>query len=126
MGRTINNPKKATRIAKKLVSDWYKEHVIGIYLDAQLKETHTEIISIGSLDGSIIHPREVFRPALLYPSTGLIILHNHPSGSIKPGEEDRAITRRLKKVGKIMGIKFYDHIVFAKKGYYSFVENKDA
>ncbi len=115
----------AIQMAKKLIIDPYKEHFIAIYLSPVKKKAKCELISLGTLTTSIVHPREVFRPAIKYNSTEIIILHNHPSGDISPSEADIEITKRLKKAGQLLGIEVLDHVIFKNgNGFYSFNDKK--
>ncbi len=94
--------------------DLPKEHLRGLYLDAHYQLIHDEIISIGSMTSNIIHPREVFRPAIEHSASAVILAHNHPSGVVKPSEPDIAITAQIVEAGKIMGISVLDHVIIAK------------
>jgi len=85
-----------------------------------LKEVH---ISEGTLDASIVHPRDVFREALLEPAAGIILIHNHPSGNPSPSEEDLRITKQLVEAGRLLGIKVYDHIILAGESYRSLADD---
>jgi len=96
-----------------------KENLRGIYLNAHHKVIHDEIISIGTVDSNIIHPREVFKPALEYSAVAVILVHNHPSGEINPSQADRDITEQLIKVGKILGIDLLDHVIVTKDNFFS-------
>ncbi len=96
-----------------------KEHLRGIYLNSHFHVIHDEVISIGSLTANVVHPREVFKPALDYSASALILAHNHPSGIAKASTEDMAITMQLIKAGKILGIHLLDHIIVTKKGFAS-------
>ena len=98
----------------KDMQDLSKEHLRGLYLDSHYQLIHDEVISIGSLTSNIIHPREVFRPALEYSASAVILAHNHPSGISKPSEADIAITRQIVEAGKILGIGLLDHVIIAK------------
>ena len=91
-----------------------KEHLRGIYLNSHYRIVHEEVISVGSLTANIIHPREVFRPAIEYNAVAVIIAHNHPSGSAKPTKSDTEVTRQLAESGKILGIELLDHLVIGK------------
>lgn len=91
-----------------------KEHLRGLYLNSHYKLIHDEVISIGTIDANIIHPREVFRPALEYGAVAVILAHNHPSGSPKASEADIQITKQIVEAGKIMGIKVLDHVIITK------------
>ena len=98
----------------KDMRDLPKEHLRGLYLDTHYQLIHDETISIGSLTSNIVHPREVFRPALEYSASAVILAHNHPSGVSKPSEADIAITKQIVEAGKILGIGVLDHIVITK------------
>lgn len=101
-----------------------REHFVGFYLNSRNQVLRREIISIGSLNASIVHPREVYQPAIAVSAASLIIAHNHPSGDPTPSEEDLAITRRLIEAGRILGIEMLDHVVVARDAYASFKERK--
>ncbi len=96
-----------------------KEQLKGIYLDTHNRVIHDETISIGTLNSNIVHPREVFRPALEYGAAAVILAHNHPSGIATPSDADIAITKQLISAGKIIGIRILDHIVIAKDSFQS-------
>jgi len=98
----------------------HKEHFVVFYLDTQNQEIKREIISMGTLNTSLIHPREVFEPAVKHLCSHIIVAHNHPSGSLDPSEEDLAVTKRLVDSGKLLGIDILDHVIVAKTGYMSF------
>jgi len=106
----------------KDIRDNKKEHFVIFFLDARNQEIKREIISIGSLNANLVHPREVFEPAVRYLAAQIIVAHNHPSGNTDPSEEDITITKRLTAAGKILGIDIIDHIVVAKNGFMSFKE----
>jgi len=95
--------------------------VFGVLLlNARHEATRRVVVSIGSLNASIVHPREVFRPALLYSAASLVLTHNHPSGDPEASEEDMSITRRLVEVGDLLGIGVLDHVVIGHRGVFSF------
>ncbi len=96
-----------------------KEHLRGIYLNSHYRIIHDEVISIGTINSSIIHPREVFKPAIEYGAVGFILVHNHPSGVVRPSEADVEITRQLVAVGKIIGINLIDHVIIGKNKFMS-------
>jgi DNA repair protein RadC len=91
-----------------------KESLRGLYLDAHYMVIHDEVISIGSLTSNIVHPREVFRPALEHSASAVILVHNHPSGVVTPSDADMIVTRQLVEAGKIMGVSVLDHVIIAK------------
>lgn len=100
-----------------------KEHFKVVFLNTKNEVITHETISIGSLNASIVHPREVFNRAIKKSSASIILLHNHPSGNPNPSKEDINITNRLVEAGKIIGIEILDHIVVGDNKYYSFKEN---
>ena len=79
---------------------------------------------MGTLNANLVHPREVFEPALKYSAAQIIAAHNHPSGDPKPSEDDRDVTKRLTEAGKLMGIDVMDHVIITKNSYFSFKEEK--
>ena len=99
-----------------------KEHFFTLHLDGKNRIICLDLVSIGSLNQSIVHPREVFKTALLTASAGLICVHNHPTGDPNPSSEDIAITRRLKEAGDIIGIALLDHIIIGSPDIFSFAE----
>ncbi|MCK4329123.1 DNA repair protein RadC [candidate division WOR-3 bacterium] len=99
-----------------------KEHFVVFYLDARNQEIKREIISVGSLNANLVHPREVFEPAVRNLAAQIILAHNHPSGDPEPSEDDLEINKRLVESGKILGIEVVDHIIVAKNGFVSFKE----
>ncbi len=103
----------------KYMYKYKKEHLIGIYLNSRNKIIHEEIISIGTVDASLISPKEVFEPAILYHAVSLILCHNHPSGESDPSKEDIVTTREIALACRIMHIRFLDHIIIGKKTFSS-------
>jgi hypothetical protein len=103
-----------------------RETFMVLHLDNQLQILAKEVISVGSLTAAIVHPREVFRGAVLNGSASIVCVHNHPSGDPTPSQEDRKITVRLKEAGEILGIDVRDHIIIGNgfdARYYSFVDS---
>ena len=99
-----------------------KEHLIGLYLDSQNGLIHRETISVGSLNTTRSHPREILYPAIAHLALGFILVHNHPSGSLDPSDEDIAFTRGVHRAGETVGIELYDHLIIAKSGFTSLRE----
>ena len=97
-----------------------REHFLLLTLDGSSKVINKRVIHIGTLNQSLVHPREVFRPAILDNSAGIIICHNHPSGTLEASRADIQITQRLKEVAKLVGIELLDHVIISSNGYYSF------
>jgi len=98
-----------------------KEYFITLHLDGKNRIICIDEVSVGSLNQSIVHPREVFKTALLSSAAAIVLIHNHPSGDPLPSREDREITRRLKECGDLIGIRILDHIIVGES-YMSFVE----
>lgn len=115
---TVRTPSDVFDYLKDM-RDLSKEHLRGLYLNNQHKVIHDETISIGTIDTNIVHPREVFKPALEYSAVAMILAHNHPSGSLEPSKADVEITEQLIRSGKIMGIQLLDHIIVTKDGFAS-------
>jgi DNA repair protein RadC len=93
-----------------------KEHFVILILNARHELQCRETVSIGSLNASIVHPREVFQPAILHSAASVVLVHNHPSGDPEPSEEDLSITKRLVQVGELVGIGVLDHVIVASGG----------
>lgn len=117
----INFPNDVLPILQKYANR-KQEHFIMVSLDGSHSIIKTRVITKGILNRTIIHPREIFRPAIMDSAMSIILCHNHPSGKPKPSKEDQEITKRLKDAGKIIGINVIDHIIISKTGYYSFLE----
>jgi len=130
LGKRLLKDKKAEIYLKpkeiweelKDLRDLKKEHFVIFYLDSRNQEIKREIISVGSLNANLVHPREVFEPAVRHLAAQVILAHNHPSGDPEPSEDDLEITKQLTESGKILGIKVIDHIIITKTGFISFKE----
>lgn len=96
-----------------------KEHLRGLYLNAHYKVIHDEVISIGTIDANLVHPREVFRPAVEHAAVAVILVHNHPSGELEPSVADLAVTEQIVEAGTLLGIELVDHVIITKHGYAS-------
>jgi DNA repair protein RadC len=99
-----------------------KEHFLSLHLNSKNRLLREVLISVGSLSTSVVHPREVFSPAVRDSTAALIFLHNHPSGDPTPSREDRECTQRLCRAGKILGIRVLDHIILGHDDYFSFAD----
>ncbi len=100
-----------------------KEHMRGLYLNAHNRVIRDEVISIGTINSNIIHPREVFHPAIESNAAAVILAHNHPSGVVKPSDEDVEITKQLIEAGRIMGITLLDHVIITNTAFASIEAN---
>ena len=101
--------------------DSKKEHFVAFYLDTQNRLIERQIISIGILNSSLVHPREVFEPAIKLSASSIIIAHNHPSGILDSSKEDDRVTERLKEAGELLGIHIIDHILLTKEKHKSLI-----
>lgn len=99
------------------------ETFLALHLDGKNRIVGMTTCSIGSMTSSLVHPRDVFRPAIANLTAGLIFIHNHPSGDPEPSQEDIQITQRLSEVGKLIGIRCLDHIVIGQGCYFSFADH---
>ncbi len=120
---TISTPNDVLNLVDEIRTR-KKEHFVALYMNARNELVHKEIISIGILDASIVHPREVFAPAIEKRASSIILVHNHPSGNNSPSDNDCDLTRRLIESGKILGIEVLDHIIVTENDYYSMKENE--
>ncbi len=117
----ITRPELVFRQVKKLAAA-RKEHLVGLYLDAQNGLIRRETISIGSLNTTRTHPREILYPAVTHLALGFILVHNHPSGCLDPSPEDIEFTRAVRRASELMGVELYDHLIVAGDGYTSLRE----
>lgn len=104
-------PDQAAQAARALIGDTDREHMLALLVDSKNRIASITTVSIGSLNQSIVHPREVFKPAILANAAGIILVHNHPSGDCTPSYEDIDITRRLREAGDLLGIRVLDHVI---------------
>jgi len=119
----LSSPDAAFEMLKGLIGDSDRESGVVICLDSKNRPTSVQIVSTGSINSSIMHPREVFKCAVLSNATSIIIAHNHPSGDLTPSSEDIEITRKLLEAGRILGIKLQDHLIVSSSEYRSLRES---
>lgn len=112
----------AARFFRPLFEGIDREQMAAAFLDAKHRVIGVGIVSIGSLTASIVHPREVFKPAVLSNANAVLICHNHPSGVPEPSPEDISLTSRLSQAGDILGIRLLDHVILGDDSHYSFVD----
>lgn len=120
--RTISDPHSAYELVKELLEGEDREKVVVGFLNTKNQPVALHVVSVGSINSSILHPREIFKAALLCNAASLILFHNHPSGDPTPSTEDFDATKRIKDCGKLMGIEMIDHIVIGDDRYYSMIE----
>ena len=121
----LNNTEVVYKFYKDKIGDKKQEYFYCVYLDNQKKVLDDKLLFIGTINYSIVHPREIFKEAYLLGASAIICIHNHPGGNVLPSKQDIEITNNLVEVGKLLGIKVLDHIIICKEKYYSFLENHD-
>lgn len=108
---SINSVSEAAEYLQKKIGREKKENFVTLYLDARNQLIHEEIVSVGTINASLVHPREVFRSAVERSAVGIIVAHNHPSGEVEPSSADLQLTDRLIEAGKLMGIQLIDSLI---------------
>ncbi len=121
----LTNCELVYKFYKEKIGDKKQEYFFAVYLDNNKKIIEDKLLFIGTVNYSLVHPREVFKEAYLLGASAIICVHNHPGGNSIPSNQDYEITRNLVKAGNILGIKVLDHIIVCKNNYYSFLENDD-
>ena len=122
-GIILNNSLKIYEYFKDLVGDKKQEYFYTVYVDTKGRYIDKKCLFVGTINNSIIHPREIFKEAYLLSANGIICIHNHPSGDPTPSKEDMMITRKIKEIAVIHGIRLVDHIIVGIDSYYSFYED---
>lgn len=123
----VHSARDVARLLHELIGDADREHFVAVYLDGRHRATHVHVVSVGHLLGALVHPREVFKGALLSNAAALVVGHNHPSGELLPSSEDSAVTERLKAAGELLGIELLDALIIgADRRYYSLAEGAEA
>lgn len=122
--RRINSPSVASNLMETFLDGLDREELIVLSLDTKNQPTTINVCSRGSINSSIVHPREVFKTAILSNAASIIIGHNHPSGDTTPSNEDLSITKRLIDAGKILGINLIDHIIIGSDGDYTSLKER--
>ena len=120
--REVSGPEAVVRAAQQIIRGEAREVFLVFYLDARNMLIGYETVAIGTLAGVDVHPREVFRTAILASAASIIVVHNHPSGDPRPGPEDMELTARLRQAGDLIGIPLLDHIVVTEDSNYSFAK----
>lgn len=122
--RKIETPFDAYVLLKNFLEDSDREKLLVVCLDTKNQPINICTVSVGTLNSSLVHPREVFKTAILSNSNQIMLAHNHPSGISAPSNEDKAMTNRIKDAGVILGIELIDHIIIGSNEYFSFKENR--
>lgn len=118
-GEKINSFRKVYELMKpEAAID--RECVWVLHLNSRLELIEKELVSMGDVSSSIVHPREVFKKAVVHSSSQIVVVHNHPSGDVSPSDEDKDVAKRLQKAGEILGIHLADFLVISTSGFFSF------
>ena len=120
---TLSTPRAVWRHLSLELRDRERERFLALCLNTRNELVREVVVSVGSLNASIVHPREVFKPALACAAAGLVVVHNHPSGDPAPSREDREVTRAIGEAGRILDVPLHDHVIIGADSYFSF---KDA
>ncbi len=114
--REIRGPDDVAALVGSRLRREKREQFLVLLLNARHEVESIETVSVGSLNASIVHPREVFKPAIVSSAAAVVLVHNHPSGDPEPSEEDLTITKRLVAAGELLGIGVLDHVIVAERG----------
>ena len=124
---TVTGPQDAVRLASAILAGTTVEHVLALHFDTKRKLIGVQVVSVGTLDASLVSPREVFKGSFLSNASGLILAHNHPSGDPTPSGEDRALSDRLRQAGELLGVTLLDFVIVTDPAeglrYHSFKES---
>ena len=125
INKKLNSSNIVYEYYKNLLKDTKQEYFYCVYLDNSKRIVHEKLLFIGTINYSVVHPREIFKEAYSYSASAIICVHNHPSNNLVPSMEDINITKTLVNVGNILGVKVIDHLIIGSNNYYSFLENGD-
>lgn len=121
--RPLTSSREVDALLREEMLSWDRERFLALLLDGRNKLLGIDEVSKGSLGASIVHPRELFKAAILANAAAIICAHNHPSGDPTPSAEDRRITERLRRAAEVLGIPILDHVVIGNPSFYSFADN---
>ena len=119
----LDSPSRVLEHVPADVRTGRKEHFLAFYLNARSQLLHRETVSIGTLSASLVHPREVFAPAISHSAAAVVVVHNHPSGDCSPSPEDKDATHRLVRSGELLGIPLLDHVIVSSSSSFSFKDH---
>lgn len=121
-GALVRNGGDVARVVRDSSRGSRRESFFSVLLDVRHRVLSVQMVSLGSVDATLVHPREVFSPAIRDAAAAVVVAHNHPSGDPSPSAEDRIVTERLREVGELVGISVLDHLVVGAERYYSFAQ----
>lgn len=120
----LDSPESIAKLSRPILKDKKKEYLIVLPLDSRHQIMREEIVSIGSLNSNISHPREIFKQAIQNHAASIVIVHNHPSGNPVPSKEDYTLTEQMVEAGNILGIEIFDHVIIGELNVFSFKKSK--
>ncbi|MFJ8263023.1 JAB domain-containing protein [Rummeliibacillus sp. NPDC094406] len=120
--RKVRSPQDGAELFREFLGEVDREHFLVMCLNTKNEPTHLNVCHIGSLNASIVHPREVLKPAILSNAASIMVCHNHPSGECTPSPEDIEVTERLKEASQIIGVQLLDHIILGDDCFLSLKE----
>ena len=120
----ITGPDDVANFVRSILTDNSREHFVALYLNASHQVAAYSIVSIGSANSAPVAPRELFQRAVLTGAISIVVAHNHPSDSTEPSPEDRAVTKRLRDAGQLLGINVLDHLIVTDSAYLSLKEDE--
>lgn len=115
----LDGPRSAADALRNLIGDKDREHFVALHVDAKNQVLSAEIVGIGTLMSCLVHPREVFKAAIISGAAAIVCGHNHPSGDVRPSREDIDIEKRLRDAGELLGIRVLDFIIVTDTGHWS-------
>ena len=118
----VSSPADVDRLLRGRIANLDRENFVVVLLNAKNEVIETPLVSVGTLSASLVHPREVFKPAIRASAASVILAHNHPSGKVEPSQEDCEVTRRFGEAAEVLGIEVIDHVIVGD-GYYSMKEH---
>lgn len=120
----IKFPRDVHSLLRNYFDELEQEHFVAVLLNGAHEPVKVVLVSIGLVNRTLVHPREVFREAIKDNCCAVIVAHNHPSGNAEPSKEDDDVTKMLVDAGKVVGIEVLEHMIISQRGYYSYAENK--
>lgn len=122
--KEMKNPNEIFLYMKNILLDINQEHFYALYFDTKRQLIDKKLLFIGTINESIVHPREIFKEAYRLSASYIVCIHNHPSNDTTPSKDDITFTEQVKEIGQIQGIPVIDHLIIGKDNYYGFYENK--
>lgn len=119
----LSSPEAAASYLYPFIVEFDREHVLALCLNTKNQLIRIYEVSVGGLDASLVHPREVFKTAIICSAAAILLAHNHPSGDVKPSEADRSLTKKLEEASEVLGIPILDHIIISKTGAWASIMN---